>query len=90
MRTKVPSLALGTFCGLAVTLVTSLQARFAYVVNQDVRHRPAGTVSAYSIGSNGPLTPTARSLSGHKPVSVAISHWFSPAIVRILASQILT
>jgi 6-phosphogluconolactonase (cycloisomerase 2 family) len=42
--------------------------KFAYVANFN-----SADVLAYSIAPNGTLTPIARSLSGHKPISVAIT-----------------
>jgi 6-phosphogluconolactonase len=67
MKIKMAILALGTFFGLAVALVP-LRAQFAYVANQN------GTVSAYSIGSNGSLTPVPGSpfAAGAGAISVAV------------------
>ena len=66
---KIASLALGIFFSLAVALVTSLQAQFAYVANSG-----DNTISAYSIGSNGALTPVPGSpfAGGDVPRSVTV------------------
>ena len=50
-------------------LVPSLRAEFVYVANLE-----SNTVSAYSVGANGALTPVAGSLfaAGSGPESVAV------------------
>src|SRR5260370_8380919 len=68
MKTKFVSFVLGTAIGLASALVP-LRAQFAYVVNA-----LSNNVSAYSIGSNGALTPVPGSpfAAGQNPGSVAV------------------
>src|SRR5260221_6488009 len=68
MKTKFVSFVLGTAIGLASALVP-LRAQFAYVVNV-----LSNNVSAYSIGSNGALTPVPGSpfAAGQNPGSVAV------------------
>jgi DNA-binding beta-propeller fold protein YncE len=68
MKTKFVSFVLGAAIGLASALVP-LRAQFAYVVNA-----LSNNVSAYSIGSNGALTPVPGSpfAAGSFPNSVAV------------------
>jgi 6-phosphogluconolactonase (cycloisomerase 2 family) len=53
-----------TPANVPVSVAVDATGKFAYVANQDSRggHRPAGTVSAFSVGSNGALTPIPGSL----------------------------